>query len=130
MSYRCSVRGSRAATIRATTHSGELLASILGLRSRLSIPVHVTQNKMEESNPILKAAILEVVENQINDNDPPETRATLARLVGEGISEDDARVYIAQAVCVEIWDTMTNGKTYDIERYVRNLRALPEEPEP
>ena len=33
-------------------------------------------------NPHLKAAILEVVENQIRNSDPPETRQTLERLLG------------------------------------------------
>ena len=84
---------------------------------------------METPNPRLKAVFLEVVENQINDNDPPETRETLERLMAEGISEDDAKIYIAQAVCVEVWDTMKNGKEFDMERYVRNLHDLPAEPE-
>ena len=30
----------------------------------------------KQGNPHLKAAILEVVENQMRDNDPPETRQT------------------------------------------------------
>ena len=80
-------------------------------------------------NPHLKAAFMEVVENQIRDNDPPETRQTLDRLVGEGISEEDARLYIGQAVCVEIWDIMSNKKEFDQERYLRNLNNLPDEPE-
>ena len=71
---------------------------------------------------------MEVVENQINDNDPPEARETLERLMSEGISKEDAKIYIAQAVCVEIWDTMKNRREFDRERYVRNLRNLPDEP--
>ena len=71
---------------------------------------------------------MEVVENQIMDNDPPEAKETLDRLMSEGISEEDAKIYLAQAVCVEIWDTMANQKEFNIERYVRNLRNLPREP--
>ena len=66
---------------------------------------------METPNPHLKAAVMEVVENQIRDNDPPETRQTLERLIVEGITDEDARLYIGQAVCVEIWDIMSNGRT-------------------
>jgi len=79
-------------------------------------------------NPNLKAAFTEVVENQINDNDPPETRVTLERLISEGISEEDAKIYIAQAVSLEVWDIMKNRKEFDMKRYVRNLRNLPSEP--
>jgi hypothetical protein len=82
-----------------------------------------------EPNPHLKAALMEVVDNQIRDNDPPETKQTLDRLVSAGISKEDARLYIGQAVCVEIWDIMSNKKEFDQERYLRNLKNLPDEPE-
>lgn len=83
---------------------------------------------MEEGNPILKEAFMEVVENQIRDNDPPETRETLERLKSEGISEDDAKLYIGQAVCIEVWDIMRNKEEFDMARFLRNLKALPSEP--
>ena len=38
----------------------------------------------------LQKAILEVVENQIRENDPPETKKTLDRLLKKGYSKDDA----------------------------------------
>ena len=84
---------------------------------------------MENENPHLKAAFLDVVSNQIANNDPPETRQTRDRLMSAGISEEDARIYIAQAVCVEMWDIMKNQKTFNSERFIRNLNKLPEEPE-
>ena len=83
---------------------------------------------MEKRNPRLKATFLEVVENQIRDNDPPETRATLARLKSQGISEEDAKLYNGQAVCVEVWDIMKNKTEFNIQRFVRNLKDLPSEP--
>ena len=86
------------------------------------------KNYMEISNPRLKATFLEVVENQIRDNDPPETRATLARLISQGISEEDAKLYIGQAVCIEVWDIMKNKTGFNIQRFVRNLENLPREP--
>ena len=84
---------------------------------------------MESGNPHLKATFLDVVKNQIANNDPPETRQTLDRLISEGISEEDARILIAQAVCVEMYDVRKNQKTFNRERYLRNLKKLPEEPE-
>lgn len=82
----------------------------------------------EEENPYLKAALLEVVENQMRDNDPPETRETFDRLISQGISKQDAKIYICQALCVEIWDMMQNRKEFDRERFVRNLKNLPDQP--
>jgi hypothetical protein len=37
-----------------------------------------------KTNPRLKAMIMEVVDNQLGANDPPEARSTLERLIAEG----------------------------------------------
>ena len=79
-------------------------------------------------NPHLKAAFLQVVANQLRANNPPEVRQTLDRLVAQGISAQDAKIYIAQAVCVEIYDTLKNKKPFNRERYLKNLKRLPKEP--
>lgn len=83
---------------------------------------------MKKSNPHLKELLMDVVDNQIRNDDPPETRQTFNRLISQGISEEDAKIYIGQAVCVEIWDIMRNRKEFSKERFVRNLKRLPEEP--
>jgi hypothetical protein len=57
---------------------------------------------MNKSEPKLKAAILEAVNNQLKSGDPPETRQTFNRLIVEGISEKDAKIYIGQAIAVEM----------------------------
>jgi hypothetical protein len=84
---------------------------------------------MEEHNPRLKAAILETVRQQLESGDPPETKETLARLKREGFSEEDARVLLGQAVAVEIWCILKEKKPFNRERFVRNLRNLPAQPE-
>ena len=83
---------------------------------------------MEEAKPILKAATMDVVNNQIMNNEPPETRLTLERLISQGITEEDAKIYIAQAVSVEIWDVMRNKTVFNKNRFIKNLNNLPEEP--
>ena len=45
----------------------------------------------EEHNPVLAAAIMEVVENQLRQNDPPETKQTYERLLMEGHTEVEAK---------------------------------------
>lgn len=82
---------------------------------------------MEKTNPRLNALIMEAVENQIRESNPPETKETLHRLMAEGISEENAKMYIAQAICVEIWHA-GRGNEYNAERFVRNLQNLPAKP--
>jgi hypothetical protein len=82
----------------------------------------------EEGNPHLKATFLEVVDNQLKANDPPETGQTLERLIAQGISRDDAKDHIARAVCVEVYNVLKHNETFNKARYVRNLQHLPKEP--
>lgn len=82
---------------------------------------------MKKSNPHLKESLMDVVDNQLRDDDPPETRQTFNRLISQGISEEDAKIYIGQAVCVEILDIMRNRKEFNKERFIRNLKRLPDE---
>lgn len=84
--------------------------------------------KYEKNNSRLKAAFLEVVDNQLNANDPPETRQTFERLIAQGISREDAIIFIAQAVCLEVFCIIKNKETYNRARYVKNLQRLPKEP--
>ncbi len=73
-------------------------------------------------------AIMEVVENQIRDNDPPDTGQTLTRLTSEGHSPKEARRMIAVAVSVEIFRMMKHRETFNRKRFVWNLSQLPSDP--
>lgn len=81
----------------------------------------------ERVNPELRRLVLEVVENQINENDPPETRQTIDRLVAEGISTSEARRMVAAAVTVEIFHILNDKQPFQLERYRWNLARLPQE---
>jgi hypothetical protein len=81
-----------------------------------------------KSNQIAKAQILEIVDNQINSGEPPETRRTLERLQKLGISKQDSKIYIAQCVAVEVFQIITYHKPFDEGRYIANLNKLPEPP--
>lgn len=83
---------------------------------------------MERSNPYLKELYMKILENQLKDNDPPETGAALNRLMAQGFSLTDAKDCIARAVCIEVWDVIKHKKEFDQERFIRNLERLPEEP--
>jgi hypothetical protein len=77
---------------------------------------------------IARAAIFEVVDNQLRAGDPPETRRTLERLMEEGRSRQEARRLIALVVICEINDMVREGRAFDEARFVAALQRLPEPP--
>jgi len=81
-----------------------------------------------ETNPEAGRLILEVVENQIRDNHPPETRQTIDRLVAEGYTADEARRLVSTAVTVEIFHILRDRERFDPQRFVWNLAHLPRQP--
>jgi len=73
-------------------------------------------------------AIVEVVENQIADHNPPETKQTLERLMKSGESRENAIRYIASVLSIEIFGVLKHQESYNNERYITNLKALPKLP--
>ncbi len=80
--------------------------------------------KSEAYNPRLKKLLIEVVENQMRDNDPPITKMTFKRLTAAGYTQQQAKEKIAAVVIGHIYDAMHDGKTFDAEKYDAELRAL------
>jgi hypothetical protein len=78
-----------------------------------------------DDRALARAAILEAVENQIRENNPPGVGATLERLMGTGISRDEAVGYIASALVAELHDVMSSGEPYVESRYLAHLNRLP-----
>jgi hypothetical protein len=79
-------------------------------------------------NPYARAAIVEVVENQLRDNDPPQTRQTFKRLIDAGHSEKEAKRLIGCVVSAEIFDVLKKNEPFNLERFVRGLNKLPAMP--
>jgi len=73
-------------------------------------------------------ALVEAVENQLRDNDPPETQEALDRLLVLGESRENALRYIASVLSVEVYEVMRNKESFNRSRYVKNLEALPNLP--
>lgn len=82
-----------------------------------------------EIHPRIENAIAQVVQQQIDTNDPPQVTATLVRLVNEGYSDLQARELIGCVVVAEVFDVLKSGEAFDLERYVAALDRLPELPE-
>ncbi|MFH1866432.1 MAG: hypothetical protein ABIK85_11180 [Candidatus Eisenbacteria bacterium] len=79
-------------------------------------------------NAYLHQAMIDVVDNQIRESDPPETAQTLQRLMGEGHSELETKKLIAAVVAIEIYGMLKHGEEFDCARYVDALRKLPDLP--
>jgi hypothetical protein len=85
--------------------------------------------KPPKANLYLQAAILEVVENQLRENDPPETKRTYERLLGEGHSSEEAKRLIGCVVVGEMFDILKRQEPFNHARFVAALDKLPELPD-
>jgi hypothetical protein len=79
-------------------------------------------------NERLRAAILEVINNQIRDNNPPETKQALIRLQEQGLLEEEALKLIGFVVASEVFSVLKENRQYDKEKYITALNNLPELP--
>ena len=79
-------------------------------------------------NERLRAAILEVINNQIRDNNPPETKQALIRLQEQGLSEEEALKLIGYVVASEVFSVLKENRQYDKEKYITALNNLPDLP--
>ena len=69
----------------------------------------------ESYNPRLQKLIFEVVENQIRDNNPPETKATWDRLEAKKIGG---------VIAEHLYYVMKDKVPMDMEKYIRDLKGL------
>jgi hypothetical protein len=76
----------------------------------------------------LRREIFNIVDNQIRNNDPPETKLTYKRLESEGFDDFTIKQLIGQCVTIEIYNVMKYKKPFDQDRYIKNLNNLPKKP--
>ena len=79
----------------------------------------------EQPDQRLKRAILEVVKTQLRENDPPETKQTLERLLQQGFTEQEALKLIGYVAAGEVFAVLKEGRPYDKQKYLAALQALP-----
>ncbi len=79
-------------------------------------------------NDVVKKLIMQVVNNQLRMNKPPEAKETLDRLISEGYSQKDAKELIASVVATHIQTLMTGQTMFDEALYIQQLKQLPELP--
>jgi hypothetical protein len=81
-----------------------------------------------KTNEILREQIFQIITNQLRANNPPETKQTYERLKKLGYDDYHVRQLIGQCLAVEKYRVMKYKKPYNNERYITNLKNLPEEP--
>ena len=79
----------------------------------------------DASREALRTTILEIVDSQIRNHDPPEALATYDRLIGQGHSDEEARRLIGCVVASEVVGIVNESREYDHRRYLAALEALP-----
>ena len=79
-------------------------------------------------NENIRKEIFQVIENQLNANEPPETKITYGRLLSLGYSDFESKQLIGQCIAVELFDVIKNNKPFNESRYIKNLKNLPKEP--
>jgi hypothetical protein len=71
-------------------------------------------------------AVLEAINNQIENNDPPETKKTYDRLMKEIRNHDEVMEYLGVVMRSEILDILKSKKPFNRKRYVERLNRLPD----
>lgn len=76
------------------------------------------------ANLRLKKLILEVVDKQLKDNDPPATGKAYDRLITAGYSISETKEKIGAVVIEEIYDVMKENHSYDERKYAQALENM------
>ncbi len=84
-------------------------------------------NKSGDDTRVMQGIFLKVVQEHLKKNDPPETKQTLQRLLGEGIPERDAMNMLALCVANEFQAVLEEDGPFNKERFVKMLNELPGE---
>ncbi|HXF80647.1 MAG TPA: hypothetical protein VN598_17405 [Usitatibacter sp.] len=72
----------------------------------------------------VRDAFLDTVLNQLETGDPPETKATLDRLMAEGYSRPHALQAIAAALRVEMNRMLSESTPFDNDKYAALLAKI------
>ncbi len=76
------------------------------------------------TNDLLREQVLEIVNNQIEANEPKETKEVFTKLIEKGLSYNESIELIGQCVAFEIFNATKSGKGYNSERYIKKLKSL------
>jgi len=75
-------------------------------------------------NPKMRSKLLEIVENQLKEDNPPHTKETLIKLMELGKTEEESKILIAGILVEEMYDIMKNQVPFNERRYAEKLAKL------
>jgi hypothetical protein len=78
-------------------------------------------------NPILHISMHSVIENQLEQNDPPEVRKTLDALLKSGASRHEAIHAIAYEFNLELFPVLKHSRPFNNNAYKRRLEKIARE---
>jgi hypothetical protein len=71
-------------------------------------------------------AVFKAINNQIQGNNPPETKQTYDRLMKEIKIHDEVMKYIGVVMMAETLDILKSKKPFNKKRYIERLNKLPD----
>ena len=77
---------------------------------------------------VLRGELLEMVNNQLHDGDPPETKQTYDRLRVQGYADVEIMHQLGSALLCEISIVTRYQTPFDRKRYASYLNKLPDPP--
>ena len=81
---------------------------------------------MANDNKIyVREALFETIQNQIDKNNPKETKVAYDRLIRGGRPHDEAMRLIAFVLVREMNDMLKAGRPFNEAKYIKALKALP-----
>lgn len=78
-----------------------------------------------KESQVMQGVFIKAAEDQLKNNDPPETAETMERLLSEGISKRDALSMIAWCIANEMTAVIESDEPFDKDRFVKQLNTLP-----
>lgn len=75
-------------------------------------------------NPHVQTTLIEIVEHQVRNNDPPETRQTLDRLLAAGHPRESAVLLIGAALLEEMTFMLGKRVPFDRARFKQRLDRI------
>ncbi len=83
-----------------------------------------TQAEVEGVSPVMHVLMHVVVENQAEQNNPPEVRKALEYKTDRGMSRHDAVHDVASVFAHFLWQMLHDKKPFNNEAYRRELRRM------
>lgn len=86
-------------------------------------------HEQDDEEAFSETLLLETIENQLADNNPPAVQATLNKLTLVGYPRQESLRMMALVLAAEIGAMLAANRPFDLEGYEAALRRLPELPD-